>query len=266
VGVKLVSWLRLAACLALVNALLPSLAVAQDNRPAGEARQIYGQDCISCHGPRGEGVSGTGPARGADETRGAGPPLGGVGPAAIDFYLSTGYMPLANPRDRPKHRGPGYSPEQIRALVAYIDSLPARPSSERKLAKGPPIPNVRPELGNVAEGFDAFTEHCAGCHQVLGEGGNAESTVAPELRKATPLQIAEAIRIGPYLMPRFGERQIDDRAVDSIVRYVEYARHPRDAGGWGIGHVGPIPEGFVAWCVAGLALVGVARLLGKRIR
>jgi len=41
-------------------------------------------------------------------------------------------------------------------------------------------------------------------------------------------------------------------------------RHPPDRGGWGIGNIGPIPEGMVAWLLAGAALLIIARLLGER--
>ena len=51
----------------------------------------------------------------------------------------------------------------------------------------------------------------------------------------------------------------------SLVRYIEYSQDPQDAGGWDLGHLGPIPEGLVAWIVAGVALVALARFLGKRI-
>ena len=41
-------------------------------------------------------------------------------------------------------------------------------------------------------------------------------------------------------------------------------QQPDDRGGWGIGHIGPIPEGMVAWFLAGSALILVARLIGER--
>jgi ubiquinol-cytochrome c reductase cytochrome c subunit len=66
-------------------------------------------------------------------------------------------------------------------------------------------------------------------------------------------------------MPKFGPEQIDQHELDSIVRYVELTKHPDDRGGWGLGHVGPVPEGMVAWLLAGTVLVLVARLLGKRV-
>jgi ubiquinol-cytochrome c reductase cytochrome c subunit len=74
------------------------------------------------------------------------------------------------------------------------------------------------------------------------------------------------VRIGPYLMPRFGERQISDAELDSIVAYVEYAKNPDDRGGWGIGHLGPFPEGIVTWLMAAVVLVATCVLLGERLR
>ncbi|HXD58496.1 MAG TPA: cytochrome c, partial [Thermoleophilaceae bacterium] len=86
------------------------------------------------------------------------------------------------------------------------------------------------------------------------------------LKQSTPTQIAAAVRTGPYLMPSFSKRQISDSELNSLVAYVEASKHPKDRGGWGIGHIGPVPEGMVAWAVAGLALVGLCVLIGERVR
>jgi ubiquinol-cytochrome c reductase cytochrome c subunit len=99
---------------------------------------------------------------------------------------------------------------------------------------------------------------------MVGKGGVVPDAVAPPLQAATPVQIAEAVRVGPYLMPAFPERQIDRGQLDSIVRYVLSTRTPPDRGGWGIGNLGPIPEGMVAWLLAGAALLIAVRLLGER--
>ena len=86
----------------------------------------------------------------------------------------------------------------------------------------------------------------------------------PDLQRATPRQVAEAVRMGPYLMPRFDSRQLDQHDLDSLARYVVWTRHPANYGGWGIYNIGPIPEGIVAWFLGLLALVIVARLVGER--
>ena len=128
------------------------------------------------------------------------------------------------------------------------------------------MPTPRPERGSLSVGQRLFTDHCAGCHQVVAEGGYLSGGVAPPLEDATSTQVAEAIRIGPYIMPRFSTRDLSPQDVNSIVRYVEWAKHPDDRGGWAIGHLGPVPEGLVTWFLAATTLVAVCVLLGKRLR
>jgi ubiquinol-cytochrome c reductase cytochrome c subunit len=110
----------------------------------------------------------------------------------------------------------------------------------------------------------AFTEHCAGCHQVVARGGIVTGAAVPGLQQATPRQLAEAVRIGPYLMPNFGPGQIDQQQLDDIARYNGYAKQPDNRGGWAIGNIGPIPEGMIAWLLATVVLAGVARVIGER--
>jgi hypothetical protein len=64
-------------------------------------------------------------------------------------------------------------------------------------------------------------------------------------------------------MPKFSRSDISDAQLNSIIAYVEYAKHPRDAGGWGIDHLGPFPEGMVVWLIAMVVLLAVCRALGK---
>jgi ubiquinol-cytochrome c reductase cytochrome c subunit len=148
------------------------------------------------------------------------------------------------------------SDEEIKALTAYVASL----------GPGPAIPTPHPERGNLSEGMQLFTERCAGCHQVVAEGGYVTGALPPPLENATATQIAQAVRIGPYVMPTFSKKNISDRQLDSIIRYVLYARHPDDRGGWAIGHIGPIPEGFVTWFIGMTAIVGVCLVIGKRLK
>ena len=210
----------------------------------GSGKHVYGQHCLSCHGGNGEGVTGKAP------------PLVGVGALAADFYLRTGYMPLQHVGVQPRRSRVLFDEQQIRALVSYVASL----------GKGPPIPHPQPERGNVSAGLKLFTDHCAGCHQVVAEGGYVTGAVAPPLENATATQIAEAVRIGPYVMPRFSRRAISDDELNSIIRYVDYAKHPDDRGGWALGHLGPVPEGLVTWFIAATALVLTCVLIGKRLK
>lgn len=219
-------------------------------------RQLFAGNCSSCHGSNGQGIERPRPDTGAGGIIGQGPDLRGVGAIAPDFYLRTGRMPLGSPRETPSRHPPFFNARETRALTAYIASL----------GKGPAIPHPHPRASDLAQGLHLFTEHCAGCHQVVGSGGYVTDTKVPVLQHATPREVAEAVRIGPYIMPAFSKRDLSDRELDAIVAYVRRSHHPTDAGGVGIGHIGPVPEGMVAWAVAGFALVGVCAIIGSRLR
>lgn len=206
-------------------------------------RALYADACSSCHG-----LDLRGRAR-------QGPSLIGAGAAAADFYLSTGRMPIASPTDEPVRSKPAFARRDVEALVAYVGSFGDRA-----------LPSADPERGSIARGKEAFTERCAGCHQVVGRGGIVTGAFVPALQDATPRQLAEAVRIGPYLMPRFGAKQVDQAELDDLAAYVRSTRHPDDRGGWGIGNLGPVPEGLVAWLLAGILLLATVRWLGERAR
>jgi ubiquinol-cytochrome c reductase cytochrome c subunit len=228
--------------------LVPAAAAAKDRRGAA----LYAANCASCHGLNGQGVPTATP--GANGVDGQGPPLRGVGARAADFYLRTGYMPLANAHDQPSRKHVVFTEPEIRALVRYVASL----------GTGPPVPTPHP--GTVSSGLRLFTDHCAGCHQAVAQGGYVTGARVPPLTDATDRQIAEAVRVGPYLMPRFSTKAITPAQLNDIVAYVDYAKHPDDRGGWAIGHLGPWPEGAVTWLLAAAALVGICTLLGRRLR
>jgi len=217
--------------------------------------QLFAGNCSTCHGDRGQGILPGKVRNGVADVDGAGPPLRGVGALAPDFYLRTGYMPLAHPGDQPERHRVLFREREVRGLIKYIDSL----------EHGPGVPRVRPEQGDLGEGRELFTEHCAGCHQVVAQGGVVTGARVPNLQKATATQVAEAVRIGPYVMPRFSKKEISDAQLQSIVRYVLWTRSPTDRGGWGIGNLGPFPEGIVTWLIAVVALVATCVVIGKRV-
>ncbi len=211
-------------------------------------QELFAANCVRCHGIAGRGRTG-----GSDPAL-QGPSLRGVGALAADFYLRTGYMPLADARRQPVRARPRFGGKELQAVVAYVASLGA----------GPAVPTPEPRAGSPEQGRALFTNHCSGCHQVVAEGGVLTGAKAPPLNRATPRQIAEAVRIGPYAMPKFTTSAISDAQLKSIVAYVEYAKHPHDAGGWGINHLGPFPEGIVVWLLAMPVLLGFCLAIGKR--
>src|SRR5215217_7458376 len=192
-------------------------ATAQPAQAAGRGRTLYQQNCASCHGQQGQGTQ-------------RGPALAGVGAASADFYLSTGRMPIADEQRNPGRGPPAFGRADIDALVAYVASLGA----------GPAVPAVDPAAGRLAEGERLYQENCAACHSATGTGGALTSgQVAPSLAQATPVQVAEAIRVGPGAMPRFEPQALNDPQVDSVAAYVGRLQEGGNRGGWDLGRIGP---------------------------
>lgn len=257
------------AAVALLAIAAVAAAVAHAQPPAGVVHQpggaeqsllrlgrgLFAANCASCHGSLGEGVAKPNP-RGAEGIVGQGPPLRGVGELAPDFYLRTGRMPIEHAGEEPERQAPQFNDHEIRALVTYVASF----------GGGPKIPDPHPATGHLTEGMSLFREHCAGCHQIVTEGGFVTGARVPVLQHANATEIAEAVRIGPYLMPRFSPKAISDDDLNKIIAYVLHSHDPNDQGGLGIGHIGPVPEGMVAWFAAAIVLVAVCLIIGERRR
>ena len=235
-------------------------------RPAGgivapgpaNGMQLYQRDCAWCHGNRGQGTVN-------------GPTLleGTNGPALTDFMLTTGRMPVVVPGQKDAlHRDPAYPPQDIAAIVAYVQSL-GQP--------GPGIPNVDLDRGSLTEGLKLYQANCAACHSTTGEGGalatgkpglingyvlSTKGLVAPPLLKSTPTQVAEAMRTGPPGMPVFGPSAFPDDQVASIARYVVALQRAKSPGGFALGRIGPVAEGAVGWLVGLAILVLLTRWIG----
>jgi len=254
------------ACLAATGpaSAQPPNGIVRPTQEPGHAtvelgRELYAGNCASCHGIAGSGISHPRPGAGDLMTgnfMGMGPSLKGVGAQAPDFYLRTGYMPLGNYHDQPYGERVLFSGKEIKSLVKYVASL----------GKGPGIPHPDPTKGNLSEGQQLFTSTCAGCHQLEGRGGFLTGARVPPLQNVKAVRIAEAVRIGPYLMPKFPKSEISDSQLNSIIRYIQTTNHPDNKGGWSIGNLGPIPEGLVAWWI-GIPLVLLGCLaVSRRMR
>jgi ubiquinol-cytochrome c reductase cytochrome c subunit len=241
--VLLLALIGLAVCWAFF-APKSSAAEAEDpNLAVREGRALFLVGCSSCHGLD---------AQGGNQA----PSLIGVGAASVDFQVGTGRMPLAAPGAQADRRTPLYNETQIRQLSAYISSL----------APGPAVPTVNLDDGDLAYGGELFRTNCAQCHQAAGQGGALTyGKYAPNLGKATPVQVAEAMRTGPESMPVFAPGQLNDHQVNSIAKYVQFLATPNDPGGHPIGHYGPVPEGLVAWLVGIGGLVVATLWIGSRI-
>jgi len=206
---------------------------------------LFQASCAACHGQNGEGTAN-------------GPSLTQAGAAAADFMLRTGRMPLPEPGQPVRRATPVFGEADIQALVAYVASL----------GQGPPIPGVQVNAAtDIAAGRAAYVATCAACH---GAGGSGDAVgggqVAPPLLDTAPTQVGEAIRIGPGAMPAFDARQISDPELAQIAAYLQFLKQHASPGGASVGSVGPVAEGYVAWLVYLIVLVGVTRWIERSRR
>ncbi|MGH9070361.1 MAG: cytochrome bc1 complex diheme cytochrome c subunit [Acidimicrobiales bacterium] len=205
---------------------------------------LFVANCASCHG---ESASGSSRA----------PNLVGLGSATIDFWVSSGRMPLATPSAEAEPKQSRFTrPEQL-DIVKYVTSLGPG---------GPGIPSVDLNGADVGQGFSLFSTNCAGCHAVGGVGDALSNGLsAPSLSYATPTQVVEAIQTGPANMPRFSSFQFNAAQINDITAYVtQHIQHPADRGGNGLAHVGPITEGLVALFLGLGSMLGLLYWIGDR--
>jgi ubiquinol-cytochrome c reductase cytochrome c subunit len=207
---------------------------------------LFEENCSTCHASNAEGSA-------------RGPNLVGLGAATIDFWVSTGRMPLADPSAQPIEKPSRFTRLQQLEIVRYVTSLGPG---------GPGIPHIDLAHASISEGFSLFVLNCAPCHTVTGSGDAlASGYYAPSLHAADALQVAEAIRTGPSNMPRFGPGTLSHQQMEDIVDYVVHGiQHPADPGGIGLGGVGPVAEGFVGLFVGVGGCLLVALWIGDRAR
>jgi len=236
--------MKLAAGALAAIFLMPVSVAASENGAA-----LYAMFCASCHGTRGTG------------SRFA-PPLVGISATYVHFMLDTGRMPAADPDEGEVSRPPRFSEPEMMQLVRYVSSLSPHSANAS-------LPRVSP--GNADRGRELFAENCAQCHGAAANGASVGSAnVAPSLAGASAFQIAEAIRSGPGVMPRFGPDMLSDRDVDDIASYAGFVQMrgsipaAPNAGGFSLAHVGPVAEGFVAWFFGLGALVLFIHAIGTK--
>ncbi len=225
----------------LASTVAPAQAqdTALEDGSADRGAQLYAAGCQTCHGPLGGGVQ-------------PWPGIAGAGEAAADFQLRTGRMPhTGGPDEQAQPKPPAYGEQEIRDLVAFVGSL----------GEGPAIPDVRTDPALLQQGQQLFAVNCAPCHGSGGKGGAVGGgAIAWPLTNAGPVTVGEAMLSGPGQMPVFA---LPSEDLAAVATYVEYLRTAPDPGGFAIGGIGPVPEGFVAWLVGmgllTIVVIGVGR-------
>ena len=232
-----------------------SPASAHENDSAAQiekGRKLFLVGCSFCHGLNGQGVK-------TEDGNQLGPPLAGVGAAAVDFQVGTGRMPAQQPGPQIPQKETSYTQDEIDALAAYVASLGPGPAVPDEAEYN--IDNMTDEQRQeaITRGGEIFLTNCTACHNFEGAGGAMpHGGYAPNLRGVEPKYIFEAMLTGPQAMDKFsnGNLSVDEKR--DIVAYLQSLDDNPDYGGFGMGGIGPVSEGMFAWIVGIGSLVGVA--------
>ena len=209
----LLAWALLAAVAAALWAG-PGAAAQEDAREDGEERspaqtQILGADvytsqCAICHGASGQG--------GQTPSGATAPELRKIPVALVDLVTRTGRMPPGDPDGDSKSAHP-IGDERRAALLAWMGEQFELTGS---------LPDLDFTRGNPARGQEVYAANCAQCHGSTGGGGVAGGgAFTPVLVDREPEVLAEAIRLGPFQMPQFGEDVISDRELRDVIAFLE---------------------------------------------
>jgi len=241
--------LGLVVTAALYSAFRPAVASGSsqaDEELIAEGRHLFTVGCSSCHGLNGEGIL-------TKSDTNFGPPLVGVGAAAVHFQVSTGRMPAQQPGTQIPEKEVIYSDHEIEALAAFVASL----------GPGPAIPDdatLDTSNASVSRGMEIFLANCSACHNFAGQGGALPSgRYAPSLMDASPRIIYEAMLTGPQQMPNFPDTTLTPADKRDVIAFIESLQKDNvKYGGDALGSRGPVTEGLFGWVIGIGALILVA--------
>ncbi|MGX2997697.1 cytochrome bc1 complex diheme cytochrome c subunit [Streptomyces sp. JNUCC 64] len=212
-----------------------------------EGKKLYAVGCASCHGTGGRGTT-------------DGPPLAGVGAAAVDFQVGTGRMPMVSQGAQAPKKKKVYTQAQIDQLAAYISTMGA----------GPSVPTEKQysiEGADIAKGGELFRNNCAQCHNFTGQGGAlTKGKYAPSLEGVSPKHLYEAMQTGPQNMPAFPDTTMPEKDKRAIIAYIDAVNGDKTVynGGMNLGGLGPVSEGLFAWIFGLGALIITAIWVAAR--
>jgi ubiquinol-cytochrome c reductase cytochrome c subunit len=224
-----------------------SAAVAATSEPtaadtaltAEDGQKLFQANCATCHGLD---------LQGTDD----GPSLYGVGALAVEFQVSTGRMPLQMQGPQAEQKPVQFTEEQILAMADYVQSV----------APGPDLPSehILDGGGDLARGAELFRINCAMCHNVAAAGGAlTQGKWAPDIQDTSALHIYAAMVTGPQNMPVFNNMNLTPEDKRDIISALLYQQEEQAPGGFNIGSLGPVAEGFFVWIfgIGGLVAITV---------
>lgn len=85
------------------------------------------------------------------------------------------------------------------------------------------------------------------------------SRQVPELQQSTANQVGEAVRFGPFQIPKFGVQAISAKQLDAVAHYVLYMHNPDNKG-----LLEPFASGAVTWIIVMPITSWFIRTIGKR--
>ncbi len=214
----------LIAYLRLLERTEPDEITRVSKSPHGRPRRgatIYAQQCVSCHGDRGEGTSG--PALSNPNF---------LRFASDGFLMATMAMGRRGTEMRPVKRGPqsilSLSSDDVNDLVAFLRSWEHDPP----FGPGKPqeIPHRFVVPWDLAHGRELFRSNCAGCH-----GDEGRNSWAPELNnegflsaatdgflQATIVRGRTGTAMRPFGQGAHGVTDLTSQDIDDIVAYMRH--------------------------------------------
>jgi len=240
--------------MALIAGSTAGSAGAQTTQPFSSYERgalLYAQQCAQCHGAGGTGGPVPGGGRAPSLLAAENPQ---VTVPYVNLVLSTGRMPPAgSPFDNRDRRVVFDDPQERADLITWMS---------REFGIEGDIPEVGP--GVAARGLEIWTANCSHCHGATGAGGVAGAgTWTPQVNTRTPVEIAEAIRVGPFEMPAFEEDQISDQGVADVTAFLTTIEGEARTPLFGLLELNPVyASGFVAG-VAVLMLLSLLWIAGR---
>jgi ubiquinol-cytochrome c reductase cytochrome c subunit len=202
-----------------------------------DGKKLFQANCATCHGLN---------LQGSED----GPSLYGVGELSVEFQVATGRMPLQMQGPQAPQKPVQFTPEQIDAIAAYVQTTspgPTYPSAETLDGEG-----------DVARGAELFRVNCAMCHNVAAAGGAlTEGKYAPALTSTSALHMYAAMVTGPQNMPVFNDMNLTLEDKRDIISSLLFLQENPSAGGFSLGSLGPVSEGLFIWIFGIGALIAI---------